>query len=237
MNIKLKKQKGFTLIELLVAIAIFAIFILTLTSSYIDIARKQGAANEIRGIYSEIRYVFNILSEEIKSKTVDYACYKSTTKIIGTEEEENIQANLRFSNACNEVKSNPAGTYLALIDSSGNNRTIFRVVEASFYDIEDYKILQFYKERFTGRTWEAEQGFSDYKDIDLKNVNIKGLNFDIAPLADPFNPDNIACGPVQFQPSVTINTTIEGDPGQTQTFSMDLQTTVSSRIYNRQTNL
>lgn len=234
MKLKFRKQKGFTLIELLVAIMIFAIFITTLTSSYIDIARKQREANTVREIYSEIRYVFNILSEEIRSKTVDYACYPSPLLIVEDEEQGVSQKNIRFSNACNEVKSHQQGKFLALIDNEGINRTIFRVQEDF---VTGNKFLEFYKEHFTGRTWEADQGFRLYKPIELKNVRLKGFSFEIAPLADPFDPENVACGPVQFQPSVSVNASIEGTEEQASRFHLDLQTSLSSRVYNLQTNI
>ncbi len=222
-----KIQKGFTLIEVLIALTIFVIFVTTMSSTYLHIARSQREANTVRAMYSDLRYVMTIISDEARAKTIDYACYPSTV-LAGS-----------FSNYCNDVRASAGQIdYLALIDRTSTNRTIFKVENNN----EGIKELKVFKEHKTFdenglETWVADEGYrSGYQKLALDSIKLEGLEFEIAPLADPFDPDNVACGPVQFQPSVTVNASITGASPDTEDFRLDIQTSLSSRVYNLKTN-
>ncbi|MFC1655767.1 PilW family protein [Patescibacteria group bacterium] len=222
-----KTQKGFTLIEVLVALSIFVIFVTSMSTTYLHIARSQREANSIRAMYSDLRYVMTILSDEARAKTVDYACYSSNA-LAGS-----------FSTKCNDVRASAGSVdYLALIDRASSNRTIF-IVEENNEDVKDLKVFKEHKTFDNNglETWVANEGYTaGYQPIALDTVKLEGLEFEIAPLADPFDPDNVACGPVQFQPSVTVNAAISGVTPDTDDFRLDIQTSLSSRVYNLKTN-
>jgi prepilin-type N-terminal cleavage/methylation domain-containing protein len=227
MKIITKKQKGFTLIEVLVALTIFMIFIISITRSYLDIAQSQREANAVREIYSEIRYVYSLIAEEARSKTIDYGCPRSPES----------GAAVAASNACTGLINTVPENFLPLINADGTERTVFKAEEDSE---TGEKTLFMAKETFTGEAWEPAEGYgagNNYMPIDLKYIRFTGLVFEISPLADPFADANIACGPVQFQPSVSVYSNIEGVQGNVSDFNLDLQTTISSRVYNRQTEL
>lgn len=220
-------RSGFTLIEVLISLTIFVIFVTTMSSTYLYIARSQREANSIRAMYSDLRYVMTLVGDEARAKTIDYACYPS----------RNLAGS--FSPKCNDVRASAGSIdYLALIDRSSTNRTIFKIAE----DGEGTKQLQVYKENKTYdvnglETWVADEGYTGgYQPIELDNIKLEGFKFEIAPLADPFDPDNVACGPVQFQPSVTVNASISGSNPEVTNFHLDIQTSLSSRVYNLQTN-
>jgi len=234
MKIKLKKQKGFTLIEVLIALTIFMIFITSISASYLDIARSQREANAVREIYSDIRYVFNLIEEEARSKTIDYACYQKGEV---PEEYNGEDLIIDFSRVCAAAADITDPTeYLALIDSEGINRTIFKIENNS---AGDGKIFTIYKEHYTGGGFASDPGFKlmSFTPMDLKNLKINSFKFEISPMADPFDPELVACGPVQFQPMVTVYTTVEGAKKETSQFKMNLETSISSRVYNKKTTL
>jgi len=235
MKIKLKKQKGFTLIEVLIALTIFVIFITSVSSSYVNIARNQREANAVREIYSDMRYVFNMIEEEARSKTIDYACYQK-----GEVQREYNGADLlvELGNLCSAVNPNITNPedYLALIDAEGLERTIFKIEDDPQ---TEGKFFTFYKEHYTGAAWEADAGFNPnaFTSIELKSLKINAFKFEITPSVDPFDPRNVACGPVQFQPQSGIYASIQGARTDTDQFVLNLQTSISSRVYNKKTTL
>lgn len=234
MNKKLRKQKGFTLIEVLIALTIFVIFITSMSSAYLSIARSQRSANAIREMYSELRHIVTLMSEEAKSKTIDYNCYLGIPKII-EDSEDTIIRKIPPSTACNELTSRLSNEYLALIDSESKERTIFKTEKDA--DTGETKVFMF-RETNTGAAWEADEGYATgYQEISLKSFKFRGLKFEIAPLTDPFDPENVGCGPAQFQPSVSIYSSVYGSRPDTERFDLDLQTTLSSRVYNLQTDV
>jgi len=219
------KQKGFTLIEILIAITIFSLLTITIASSYINIAGSQREANAIREMYSQIRYVYSLIGDEARSKTIDYGCPKQP----GVNEGSN-------SETCPQLQLAAANSYLALINGDATERTVFLVQDNNE---GDGKTLSFKKEvkGTNDEAWRSEVGFeTGFVEIEMQDLRIKNMTFEKAPLADPFDPDNIACGVVQFQPSVSVYLSIESENETVSDFEMDLQTTFSSRVYNQQTN-
>lgn len=226
MKKQIKTQKGFTLIEVLIALSIFMIFITSISSAYLNIARSQRQANAVRAVYSEMRYIFDLIGQEARSKTIDYGCPGS------------IKENTTETSAgCLELNGVPRTDYLALVNDEGTQRTVFLVKD----DIEnDMKKLYYYKEEkdANSNVWNRAKGFEKgYSEIELRNIKLNNFAFEISPLVDPFDTGNITCGAVQFQPAVSLYTSISTVNEQAGNFNLDLQTTVSSRVYNRQTDL
>lgn len=232
---KFEVKKGFTLIEILISLTIFMIIVTSISASYLDIARKQREANTIREIYSEIRYVYNLIGEEARSKTIDYGCPRKFKELNEDDILRPIDV-VSTSQVCSDLQTAPAGSYLALINTNATQRTIFRITEDE--EAEDAKILSFYKELKDeeGLSWSPNPGFDGFEPINLKGIEIKKMKFEIAPLGDPFDPENVSCGVLQYQPSVSVYTTIASKFETISDFSLDLQTSFSSRVYNVQTN-
>jgi len=212
---KIKTKKGFTLIEVLVSITIFMIFITSVSSAYLNIARKQREANSVRMIYSEMRYVFSLIGQEVKEKTIDYACTNGVS--------------------CSELNGISKSKYLALVNNEGTKRTVF-LVKDSLQD--GVKKLYFYKETKENgdKVWNKAGGFENgYVEIELKNIALDNFVFDISPLVDPFDSNNMGCGAIQFQPMVSIYATIHNVNHNISNFKLDLQTAISSRVYDHKT--
>lgn len=206
---KIKTKKGFTLVEVLVAITLFMIFITSISGAYLDIARSQREANAVREVYSEIRYVFDLIGFEARSKTIDYG-----------------------------YEGGPSPNYVALIDGQGRNRTVFSVEED--LQTESKKLYLYRENKEEGSLFfTPAQGFENggKQEIELKNINIENFIFEVSPLIDPFDPENLYCGAVQFQPAVSLYATIGSSNKIAGNFKLDLQTTISSRVYNYQTNI
>lgn len=232
---KFEAKKGFTLIEVLIALTIFMIIVTSISASYLDIAAKQREANVVREIYSEIRYVYNLIGEEARSKTIDYGCPRLFKELNEDDILRPIDV-VSTSQACNELATAAPGSYLALINANATERTIFRITDDD--ESEDAKVLSFYREMKdeNGTAWIPNPGFNGFESIDLKGIELRKMNFEIAPLADPFDSENISCGVLQYQPSVSVYTTIASKYEIISDYSLDLQTSFSSRVYNTQTN-
>jgi prepilin-type N-terminal cleavage/methylation domain-containing protein len=233
----LRKQKGFTLIEVLIAITIFMIFITSISSAYLDIAKSQREANVVRAMYSEVRYVFDLIGQEARSKTIDYGCPGSLkpTKEKDSQEIGFAKIPQETSQACNTLKSVSSDNYLALVNNEGTERTIFLLEDDT--QNETKKLFYLREEKEAGdRAWIDAPGFDGFTEINLKSIQLDSFIFEIAPLVDPFDFDNLGCGPVQFQPSVSLYASISGRGEKANNFNMDLQTTISSRVYNHQTD-
>jgi len=228
-------KKGFTLIEVLIALTIFMIIITSIAASYLDIASRQREANVIREIYSELRYVYNLIGEEARSKTIDYGCPRKYKELNEDDILRPIDV-VSTSQVCNELATEPEGSYLALINANATERTVFRIQEDP--ENEEAKLLSFYKEskEQEATAWIPNSGFEGFEAIDLKGIQIDKMKFEIAPIGDPFDPENIGCGVLQYQPSVSVYTTISSTYESISDFSLDLQTSFSSRVYNTQTN-
>lgn len=232
-----KTQKGFTLIEVLVAIAIFMIFITSISSSYLDIARSQRQANAVRAVYSEMRYIFDLIGDEARSKTIDYGCPGSVGQKVDESEIGFAKKQQETSPGCLALNGVPQTDYLALVNDEGTQRTIFIIEEENG---NDSKKLYYYKEEKEADSyvWNKAEGFENGEvEIDLQNIQLDNFVFEISPLVDPFDVDNIGCGAIQFQPAVSMYASISSINDQAGNFTLDLQTSVSSRVYNRQTNL
>ncbi len=227
MTEKTRIQKGFTLIEILIAITIFSLLMITISSSYLNVARAQREANAIREMYSQIRYVYSLIGEEARSKTIDYGCPRNPGEVSASESE-----------TCNSNKLQLAASdsYLALINRDATERTVF-IIEDD--ETGENKILSFKKEAkgTDDEVWRPSPGFeTGFVEIEMKDLNINSMSFSKSPLNDPYDPKNIGCGTVQFQPSVTVYSSIESESETVSDFSLDLQTTFSSRVYNQQTS-
>ena len=112
---------------MLIALTIFVIFITSMASAYLSIARSQREANALREMYSELRHVITLMSEEAQSKTIDYGCYLGAPQI--EDDEDSLETIVRLippSTACNELTARLPHEYLALIDRESRERTIFK---------------------------------------------------------------------------------------------------------------
>lgn len=83
--------------------------------------------------------------------------------------------------------------------------------------------------------------FDGKNDLDLLSefsfgdeVKIKELSFYVSPSNDPYDNDFYDQDAIQFQPKVTVYARFERElSGAREPFVMDLETTVSSRVYNQ----
>lgn len=199
---------------------------ITISSSYLNIAGAQREANAIREMYSQIRYVYSLIGEETRSKTIDYGCPGKPGS--GGSQSETCNSN--------ELQLGSPDSYLALINRDATERTVFLVQDS---EDNDGKILSFKKEikDAVADAWRPDRGFeTGFVEIEMQDLKIKSFSFAKAPLDDPFDPDNISCGVVQFQPSVTVYSSIGSNNETVSDFNLDLQTTFSSRVYNQQTD-
>ena len=224
-----KSKKGFTLIELLISMAIFVVFLGIVTSSYTSIVRAQRQANDVRKVYADFRTFFDQLQSEIRSSTVDYACYEGTIDYIGG-----------VLNSCepdvNNSIHNGETLYLSLIKNDGLVKTLI------YYDSEnklDPDVKKVYMKKWlkSGLNWVPAPGFSEYKEILSGTVHIERMSFLLFPAKNPYSSDEDVYrnNATQFQPSVTLlmRATANKEVQVNEGFHFDFQTTFSLRSYSR----
>lgn len=200
----LKQKKGFTLVELLVAMTIFVAFIGILIGSYTSIVRAQREANEYRIMYSESRQVFETLVFNLRDGMVDYAAY-SGSQIAGQPLSE-----------------------LTLISKDGLRQTEI------FYNDETVKIKQGSLAPDTRPCINAAYLFDDPVVLNSEALKVTDFQIFVAPIIDPYALENFDKHGNQFHPMVTVYAKFEREyPGGKEPFVINLQTTVSSRIYNQ----
>jgi len=227
-------RSGFTLIELLVSLVIFVIFLGIVSTSYVNIVRAQREANQTRKMYSEVRSIIELLDEEVRLSSIDYDFYEGK----GDLANENCQAG-----ALTASISSGRTTILALLNKDGLERSFF------CYDL-DSETMWFKKfQRSTdGSTWIPSEGFSGttelgskpqeengYRALNSDLVKIHSASFAIFPDKNPYSddPDVYLKNGTQFQPKVTVFMSATNSSTVDSSFSMDFQTSISSRVYSR----
>jgi type II secretory pathway pseudopilin PulG len=68
---------------------------------------------------------------------------------------------------------------------------------------------------------------------DVSNVEVSKFRVYFSPKIDPYDPKKVDYDTSQFQPRVTIYAEFTKDRGNEKEYTMDLQTTVSSRVYSQ----
>lgn len=210
-----KNRKAFTLIELLVSMVVFVLIMGIVGSSFTSIVRAQKEANEVRRMYSEVRSFTDMLSEEARLGTIDYRCYGSA---------------VAYSNVCPEVLGpivNGRSDHLALLRKDGLEKTIFK------YDAKEKKISVIKYELTEGGGWKLSSGYTDFRDVTGDAVSVEKLAFAINPDTDPYERGSYGLNAKQFQPKVTVFMQVRNGAKSKSDFTMDFQTTISSRVYNR----
>lgn len=204
---KIREQKGFTLVEMLISMAIFMTFTGILISSYTGIIRSQRDANSYREMYVQGRQVMETLVQELRDGMVDYGTINTTS---GSKNMENGE--------------------IYLISRDGATKTHVTYKDST---------VKLHKSRLALGNQPAT-GANYTLDIDTISLNdensVKVTKFRVyySPKIDPYDPKSVDYGTSQFQPRVTVYAEFTKDLGPNrEPYVMDLQTTVSSRVYNQ----
>ncbi len=207
----LKQKSGFTLIEMLVAMTIFMAFVGVLISSYTSIVRAQREANEYRVMYSEARQVFETITSELRDGMVDYGYYRGTSF-----DKESLILVSKDASRKTEI----------LFDSGSNSVKVKRgVIPPNVKPCVN-----------------VPYNFEDEVSLNSADVKVTKFRIYVSPTADPYDLTtedlngltNIEKAGSQYHPMVTIYAQFKRQFSDTKDpFVMDLETTVSSRIYNR----
>lgn len=248
------RKSGFTLMELLIGIILFVSFFGIVAQSYVNVVRAQKGANEVRRMYSEVRNVMDVLSEEIRLGVVDYECMNRELNLT-PEQLANKTAIDRFARYGVDMRCNIAGgswqvaqgesKELRLIKKGGRELTVLKFLEGETGEVSGLKMKKFIEVSSANSVdvlWQAAPGYEGADNggfIDLLSdaLSVKFLSFSIYPQKNPYT--NVRNNAVQFQPKVTIFLSVENsaavgreERNKAVDFRHDFQTTVSSRVYS-----
>ncbi len=218
MFIKLRKKladnKGFTLVEMLIAMAIFVTFTSVLINSYTSIVRAQRDANDYRIMYAEARRTFDTLTRELRDAMVDYGSYGGAG-IIGAQDEIRLVTKdgrnvieVRYEEPVESVENTEETTPGKVILAKGR-------VPAGVAIEPNYPVI------------------FDERVLNSDEVNVKSFAIYVSPSIDPYDQEYVFNDVNQFHPKITIFAEFERELSNGNMVTMDLQTSVSSRIYNQ----
>ncbi|MBI5753599.1 type II secretion system protein [Candidatus Peregrinibacteria bacterium] len=200
-----KKKLGFTLVEMLISMAIFMAFTGILISSYTGIIRSQRDANEYRDMYVQARQVMETLVQNLRDGMLDYGY-------------------LAKNNAFPEGE-------VHFVSRDGQTKT---------YVNYENDIVKLRKRYLMANNLPCDTDNTCYgPEKDAVNLNdptlVKVTKFQLyfSPKVDPYDLKNVAKDTSQFQPRVTVYAQFEKDLKTGGKYTMDLQTTVSSRVYSQ----
>ena len=206
----LKQKSAFTLVEMVVAMTIFTIFISMVAGTYLYIARGQRDAGEVRKIYSGARDVM----EEIQAVARQYKVYY--------EYYDGSACSGFLASECSEtfnLSQNAVVSVLAMINDDENELVFFRTseVEENYYVlVREYELNEFDE-------WIYKAGYeTEALPISTSDISVVGLNFRIFPDSNDY----------EYQPFVTVFMTVSGNTLIGDGFEYDLQTTISTRLYD-----
>lgn len=115
---------------------------------------------------------------------------------------------------CNNVK-NPSLNELYLISKDGKTHT---------HIFEKEGVLK------------MKKGSGEDKDLNSFEVKAKNVKFNFYPAVDPYDSEYVMKNGYQFHPFVNMKMTFEKEKRDGSFFTVDLETTISSRIYNQAAN-
>jgi prepilin-type N-terminal cleavage/methylation domain-containing protein len=206
---QLKAHNAFTLVELIVSMLIFTVFVGVVTSTFIFTSRTLREANEVRKVYGEARFLVDRLTQEVRLNTIDYDCLNGGVSSIHGE--------------CPLFNPSGVTSVLPLISEDGQHRTVYRFENDLFEVIElDLNLSM--------STWKLAAGYSGFEVFETQSVTLEEVEFVVAPTKSPY--ENFSNDKFQFHPSVNINVTARSTSSRfTESVPVQLQTTVSSRLY------
>lgn len=217
----MKRRSGFTLVELLISISLFVIFLGIVSSSYVSIVRGQRQANITRKMYSQVRVFMDDLASQMRLGTIDYDCYPGSAHI--DQCPPDIAGTI----------SSSSGSYLALVNKDKTEKTVY------FFDVQSQqlKLKKFIK---SSNTWTSAPGYetlnnssNGFRSLFTDELKVKNVTFSIYPLLNPYSEENYAANHYQFQPKMTLFISVENANSNLPPFNLNLQTTLSSRVYSR----
>ena len=216
-------KKGFTLVELLVSMAVFVIFLGVVSTSYVGIVRSQRQANAVRKMYSEVRTLMDTMSSDMRLGSPDYDCYEASSDVNKCPAE--VKNKL-------QLEADGSSIYLALVNKDNTEKTFY------WFDPTAQK-LKLKKFSIANGAWAAEADYVDQLDEGFKplladDIKITNLTFMIAPIVNPYSHAHYDQSQFQFQPKVTVLLSVENLNSTLPPFHLDLQTTISSRVYSLQ---
>lgn len=208
---------AFTLIELIVSMLIFSVFIGVASTSYLFLSRALRQAADERKVYSELRFVLDQFTHDVRNMTVDYACLEDL--LDGTLDQSSVQwqeCSISFANG-------GSTSVVPLISSDGLQRIVYRFAENQF------SILKLAWVEDTS-SWQAVEGYwNGFQPFEMDHVQWIGVQFYVAPLASPYVHFE---DEFQYQPSVHVVMAAQSRSEQIDRVPIQLQSTISSRVYS-----
>lgn len=209
-QLKIRKISGFTLVEMLISMAIFMGFTGVLIGSYSTIVRSQHEANEYRELYVQARQIFETLIQELRDGMLDY--------------DKTVKGGLQGNKTVYLISKDgfvKTDVLYQKIDDQGGGGVVS--LQKRFLNPDQQPGLQ-------------DGNYGPVDELILNNpevVKVSKFRIYYSPSIDPYDPKYVNYDKNQFHPRVTVYAEFEKELLSGKKYIMDLQTTVSSRIYSQ----
>ena len=222
-KIKLQKlntdnpQIGFTLVEILISMSVFVLLVFAVSSVYVAFNNSQIRTTVSQQLLNDSQYAMELMAREIKNNSI--VNYAPTAAWCDTVLDDANSSNIEY-NDCIILERENGQIFAFATHSVVSNPD----VGTKLY----YILLDNCDENYNCSTWVGQAySFAEILSIDLNNISVESLDFEIEPNTDPFANN----GPNQ-QPKITIKmTTTNASQRIMENVEHTFQTTVSSRIY------
>lgn len=197
--------RGFTLMEIVVAMGIFMVVSLVIAEIFVNVQRAQQRLRDNQVVATELRYLFDVVSREVRSDKIDYspgAC--ATSGSIA------VSAAADTLNLC-----------------SGDGTPVSFRLNSSCFTVGGVS-------EGCAEVWRNTGAGSSWQPITSQALTVDSLTFYVTPLTDPFPSNGATSSTPDVQPRVTIvmkGTSLSARA--TDRTSFFLQTSVTSRTYAR----
>jgi prepilin-type N-terminal cleavage/methylation domain-containing protein len=216
---------GYTIIELIIAMTIFAIIIVITVGSFVSVSNLSSKTSAQRGVQQDARYNLEEIARQSRASSIDYKFYSVNASTPCSISTKNVLTEIYTEAGANNT---PVQKRLIFFYVAG--------VPGALYKYEDPNTD--FSQVPTCATVLATVANGSATRLTGDNFDVKSAFFLITPDSDPYDTTSAVPKPANYyHPRVTIQMTIatRTNPvnvrSQSQTGSVTIETTVSSRAY------
>ncbi|OGY84441.1 MAG: hypothetical protein A3F54_00690 [Candidatus Kerfeldbacteria bacterium RIFCSPHIGHO2_12_FULL_48_17] len=202
-----QRQQGFSLIEIIITLAIFSIVSLVAIDVFLLVSKNQDRFTSQQTVEDDSRFVITQLTRNIQAGEIDYDFYNAVAEI--------------------DIADATGRGVLALRDKAGQQIVYRRA------SVDPTKPWQ-----GGGQTLEVcfagcELPGADWENLTSIEVKVIDAQFWVHPVVSPWQAESDGSYAVNTQPYVTVMYGVQGKNDSNQENTIQLQTTVVSRFYQR----
>lgn len=166
---------------MLIALSIFMVFIGISASSYIGLMRANRLASDTQRVYRDVRHVFDAIATEARNSQIDFSCFDRNAITIDPD--------------CSGNTISDTPEVVSFISRNGDE------VHRNLYRFKD-GVVEVKKETLDQNN--TPVFIPDWEPLMATSTKFADVSFNVFPLKNPFDRENIADLNTQWQPSIQL---------------------------------